>query len=601
MAGQDLQANFISFLKGQLDQNRKTTPQDEPSQDGPSPLTTLGPPRARCPSKEPIRRSRARPGNDPEFSRHPQHGTMWSPDAGGPPIPHRNLMRQPETRPITQDQLVSEVKSIYAGLVMVESKCIEVDDAQSSQNDTKVNNEQWQALKALHRTLLQESHDLFLASQPPTTNLPLRPLATKYAMPARVWCPEIHSFLELLRHRLPASLEHMAYSMMARLIETIPAFADAWIECLGDLGRYRMAIEDDDIRDRETWRAVSRRWHSTTYNNTPSMDRLFHRTQVVDRSDVPPRPPLQYFAMKGLLCIEDPFPPDRFRESPPEEADLTLLDPILSNMCNTDYDHVGDFLGLWARNVLLSPGFTAKLPSLLKNRLGKAVARAWIKPALLSHITRFVYRHRNVHGLLQIFAGLHVLPGATATPTPDTTGSRLEATPEADWPWYVSMAIFTLAWPLCAVLLGNHKLWFAVASLVFLCAYALQAFGDGGGLHPAMGAGLPCIFYTGVWLAQEAKSLRPPQRRLFVFAVGITFVILDISLARSSLGSPDTLECTRLFGSDRCTGVLGLVTALIIPCLTLSTAFWWCIRSISSTLDGAQRPDDVLSHGGGHV
>ena len=35
---------------------------------------------------------------------------------------------QPETRPISQEQLVAEVKGIYAGLVMVEAKCIKVDN-----------------------------------------------------------------------------------------------------------------------------------------------------------------------------------------------------------------------------------------------------------------------------------------------------------------------------------------------------------------------------------------------------------------------------------------------------------------------------------------
>ncbi|OIW27231.1 hypothetical protein CONLIGDRAFT_419033 [Coniochaeta ligniaria NRRL 30616] len=29
-------------------------------------------------------------------------------------------------------------------------------------------------------------------------------------------------------------------------VRSRPAFEDTWIECLGDLGRYRMAIEDDD-------------------------------------------------------------------------------------------------------------------------------------------------------------------------------------------------------------------------------------------------------------------------------------------------------------------------------------------------------------------
>jgi hypothetical protein len=36
------------------------------------------------------------------------------------------MILQPETRPITQDQLVNETKGIYAGLVMVERKCVEV-------------------------------------------------------------------------------------------------------------------------------------------------------------------------------------------------------------------------------------------------------------------------------------------------------------------------------------------------------------------------------------------------------------------------------------------------------------------------------------------
>lgn len=58
-------------------------------------------------------------------------------------------------------------------------------------------------------------------------------------MPARMWRHGIHAFLEVLRHRLPDSLEHMlafiyiAYSMMALLYETVPAFEDTWIECLG--------------------------------------------------------------------------------------------------------------------------------------------------------------------------------------------------------------------------------------------------------------------------------------------------------------------------------------------------------------------------------
>jgi hypothetical protein len=48
-----------------------------------------------------------------------------------------NILCQPETRPISQKQLVAEVKGIYAGLVMVEGKCIQVDPKQAV-NPTKI-------------------------------------------------------------------------------------------------------------------------------------------------------------------------------------------------------------------------------------------------------------------------------------------------------------------------------------------------------------------------------------------------------------------------------------------------------------------------------
>ncbi|WAO97402.1 EST1-DNA-bind domain-containing protein [Fusarium falciforme] len=231
-----------------------------------------------------------------------------------------SLMHQPDTRPISQDQLVAEVKGIYAGLVMVETKCIEVDNAQSSnaESNPKLNNDQWQVLIALHRTLLHEHHDFFLASQHPSASPALRRLASKYAMPARVWRHGIHSFLKLLRHRLPASLEHMltflylAYSIVALLYEIVPAFEDTWIECLGDLGRYRMAIEDDCIRDRETWTGVSRHWYSKASDKSPTTGRLYHHLAILAR----PNALQQLFYYTKSLCVR--------------ESIMTLSDPAMS-------------------------------------------------------------------------------------------------------------------------------------------------------------------------------------------------------------------------------------------------------------------------------
>lgn len=152
--------------------------------------------------------------------------------------------------PISQEQLVAELKGSDAGLARVEFKCIQVDASHSTANRTspKRNNTVWQGLTALHHTLLYKNHDSFLAShhpsaspaprtlhrtllhrpsqsflmlQHPSASPALRRLASKSTMPARTWCHITHLFLEFLRHRLPSSLEHMftciyfAYSMMA--------------------------------------------------------------------------------------------------------------------------------------------------------------------------------------------------------------------------------------------------------------------------------------------------------------------------------------------------------------------------------------------------
>src|SRR4051794_38416616 len=64
-----------------------------------------------------------------------------------------SILLQPQTRPISQKQLINEVKEIYAGLIMVEKKCVEIDQQQASATN-KLSNEQWQALITVHSTLL---------------------------------------------------------------------------------------------------------------------------------------------------------------------------------------------------------------------------------------------------------------------------------------------------------------------------------------------------------------------------------------------------------------------------------------------------------------
>ena len=249
------------------------------------------------------------------------------------------MLLQPDTRPISHEQLVVEVKGIYAGLVMVEAKCIDIDERQSAAAQEKnpnkrinLKNDQWQSLIALHKQLLHEHHDFFQASQHPSANPALNRIAIKYSMPARMWRHGIHAFLEVLRHRLPESLEHMlafiyiAYSMMALLYEQVSTFEDTWIECLGDLGRYRMAIEDDKPKDREVWSNVAHFWYHKAADKSPNVGRLYHHLAILF---CPSTLEQLLLYTRSLTCIT-PFVSAK-------EDTIALFEPVLPGRNNAHY------------------------------------------------------------------------------------------------------------------------------------------------------------------------------------------------------------------------------------------------------------------------
>ncbi|KAI7205444.1 hypothetical protein KC316_g238 [Hortaea werneckii] len=211
--------------------------------------------------------------------------------------------------PISQDQLAAEVKGIYAELVKVEARCITNDAHLASQiTNAKLAREEWQALVAIHRTLLYEYYDFFVGTQHPSATDQLKALPARHCMFARMWEHAIHSFLEVLLHRREDSQEYLlafvylAYQMMALLLETVPSFEDTWIECLGDLARYRMAIEKDiDLYGH--WAGVASWWYIKATDKHPEAGRLYHHLGILER------PSLQKFACygKSQTCII-PFP-----------------------------------------------------------------------------------------------------------------------------------------------------------------------------------------------------------------------------------------------------------------------------------------------------
>lgn len=206
----------------------------------------------------------------------------------------------PEFSAISQEQLAAEVKDIYAGLVTIEAKCIDIDDQlkATQPGGLPLSTEQWQRLVALHRTLLYEHHDFLMATQTHNSVDPaLVSLATKYSIPARLWKHGIHAFLEVLRSQ-PSSQEYMlayiylAYQMISLLLETVPSFTDTWIECLGDLARYRMAIEEDrEVHN--VWGGVAGRWYVKAADRHPQAGRLYHHSGILER------PSLRKFYLYG--------------------------------------------------------------------------------------------------------------------------------------------------------------------------------------------------------------------------------------------------------------------------------------------------------------
>ncbi|KAF4959133.1 hypothetical protein FGADI_1873 [Fusarium gaditjirri] len=97
------------------------------------------------------------------------------------------MMVQPETRPISQEQLVAEVRGIYAGLAMVETKCFEVDNAQFTEG--RFNFEEWQQLLTHHLNLLYEDDDPFnISSTKESQDYELGELLSELSLRSRSFC-----------------------------------------------------------------------------------------------------------------------------------------------------------------------------------------------------------------------------------------------------------------------------------------------------------------------------------------------------------------------------------------------------------------------------
>lgn len=80
-----------------------------------------------------------------------------------------------------------------------------------------------------------------------------------------------------------------------------------------------MAIEDDDLKDREVWTSVSRHWYSKASDKAPTTGRLYHHLAILAR----PNALQQLFHYTKALSVPKPFLSAR-------ESILELFDPHLN-------------------------------------------------------------------------------------------------------------------------------------------------------------------------------------------------------------------------------------------------------------------------------
>lgn len=182
-------------------------------------------------------------------------------------------------------------------------------------------------------------HNFLTLTLSPQVPVSFHGYPTSYNIPSRLWTNGFHRILEHLRRvslTSPLALEHLsdliyyAYNFYAGLLENpiLDQYRGGWLEALGDLARYRMAVAahlasapfggrvserlptlfpstdgpeariDDspspsvgpaaalalDVEpERETWRKTARGWYAQGLKDTPGLGRLHHHLAIVSR------------------------------------------------------------------------------------------------------------------------------------------------------------------------------------------------------------------------------------------------------------------------------------------------------------------------------
>ncbi|GAA5868110.1 hypothetical protein JCM1840_006144 [Sporobolomyces johnsonii] len=242
-------------------------------------------------------------------------------------------------------------------------KGVRLQGAKNPGGVAKYDDEYWVKLANGHKQLADAHYSFLQLALDPRLPTSHHSLPQRYNIPTRLWQVAFHQLLERMRHAVLASplpssssdwsepqsanvLEHLiefiqyAYGYYSQLFEdpAVAVFRAAWIEQLGDLARYRMAVaglasrvhaaqqaaasqsgpqpltaaalasnanadptrptrredaasigqaalNDWDLEEQETWREMAREWYAQGVSETPGTGRLQHHLALLSKGE----------------------------------------------------------------------------------------------------------------------------------------------------------------------------------------------------------------------------------------------------------------------------------------------------------------------------
>ncbi|KTW28179.1 hypothetical protein T552_02038 [Pneumocystis carinii B80] len=318
------------------------------------------------------------------------------------------IIREKNPFVVTREMLLKEIKTSYKGLIRLESH-VKLQDNICEKFDINVSfsdkdHEKFRKLSELHGALLFLYINFLSLTQHPSACHSIMKIPIKYTIPARLWKNSIYAYLEILRSQLPYTIEHLisyilfSYSQITVLLETASTFKNEWMECLGDLARYRMAIEEIDMKTKNHWSNISKYWYIKVLMNLPTLGRLYHHLAILSKDNILKK----LFYYSKALVVSKSF-------SSARGSILSLFDPIFihkESSCFSETSRNSDLINNYVKlhgllfTQLQLDNFETILNDLL-SLLNKE--NIWNKEGVLMAITNIValFQYGNKHGKLK--------------------------------------------------------------------------------------------------------------------------------------------------------------------------------------------------------